>query len=564
MVLTPGKNFPGQKGFPTPSDVPSDTACRSFVLPDNDEWFGLLMGAIELLLNPHNYFNYGALSIDDTVDAWQLIIQDAYNRSLTAQCAPEIPAPYWETAANVGDQEPSLVQVWYGELVGGLTFNEVLGNIFIAGFVLSGAGLGAAIQFLVLARRFRLALRAHDLGSVVRIFINASEYGTVDTYSATPNIIFYDVYAEQASGASPPYTLWVEQHSSSQMQAIRKELREDEVYPSNIKYDGGTDQVQEDFGSGFVDNPNADPRHNPGLLYPPVGSGDPQCLAAANMTDFFDNLLTSVEDALAGASSATALWAVILPFLVELGPFAVLIELISALATVLFTAGDTALHAAFTTTTFDDLLCIFYCDIATDGSVSAAQLAQIETDITTHFGVGLVNDVMQAALFLMGEVGLSNRGTLGASSRTCTSCDCTFCYEWDFTIEDYAADGWAVEAPYGQYATGQGWQSTYLQGLILDLTFPSAHEITSVQWGGTNFGGIGPYGRAVLYTLSGSTVYNSNEAGISNPYTQDVEHTDTVDKLRFNPYAGSTADTYIQHVRITSTLEIPEWTARAC
>ncbi len=174
MVITPGKNFEGQEGFPTPSDIPSDTACRSFVLPDNDEWFGLLMGAVELLLNPHNYFNYGALSIDDTVDAWQLIIQDSYDRSLTAQCAPDIPAPYWETAANVQAEEPSLAQVWYGELVGGLTFNEVLGNIFIAGFVMAGAGLGAAIQFLVLARRFRLALRAHDLGSVVRIFINAT------------------------------------------------------------------------------------------------------------------------------------------------------------------------------------------------------------------------------------------------------------------------------------------------------------------------------------------------------------------------------------------------------
>lgn len=563
MTITPGKNFEGQQGFPTPSDIPSDTACRSFVLPDNDEWLGLLMGAVELLLNPHNYFNYGALSIDDTVDHWQLIVQDAYDRSLTSQCGADVDAPYWDTAADVPAQAPSTSQPWYGILDSGLTWREHMEDFVLAGFVAYAAGLGAAVTFLTLATRFRLAWKAHNLGSIVQVFIDGAEYGTIDTYDSSGKVVYMDVFAEQASPGPGPWQLTVEQASSSQMQLIRKQLDPGEVYPTNQRYDSGTDTTQTDFGSGFVDTPLIDPRHSAVYLYPPVGGADPKCLAAGNMVDYFANLITQIENALSLGANATGLWAVIMPLLIELGPFAILIELVAALATVAFTAGETALAASFTTATYDTLLCIFYCSIDSAGQVDSAALTRIEGDILTDFGSGVVNDVMSAALFLMGEVGLSNVGTLGSSTRDCSGCDCTFCYHFDFHTASYST-WFSPDSGYGTYVSGQGWWGGVSGGLILQLDMPAgAQEVVTVDATGTSFGGIGPYGRAVFWRLSGSNLYTDNQTGISSPWTVTSSQDLTVDQFWFNPYNGG-SDVYITEIFIHTRTAVSAWSAYAC
>jgi len=47
---TPGKNFPSSPAyFPTPDSLPETSACRTFRVPDNDEWLGVLMGAVNVL-----------------------------------------------------------------------------------------------------------------------------------------------------------------------------------------------------------------------------------------------------------------------------------------------------------------------------------------------------------------------------------------------------------------------------------------------------------------------------------------------------------------------------------
>lgn len=111
-------------------------------------------------------------------------------------CVPdEVPTPYWDDATDTDDEMTALEQIWYGNWVEG-EFVESVGTFLIAGFVAAAATPAAAIFFLTLAPRFRLAWRTGSLGGIIRVIIDGADYGTVDTFSATPGILEKDFVAD--------------------------------------------------------------------------------------------------------------------------------------------------------------------------------------------------------------------------------------------------------------------------------------------------------------------------------------------------------------------------------
>jgi len=136
------------------------------------------------------------------------------------------------------------------------------------------------------------------------------------------------------------------------------------------------------------------------------------------------------------------------------------VTLILSIAGAIFDIGYTALTAAFTTTEYDALLCIFYCNVDASGQVSATKLAHIETLITSQLNTTAAL-VVNAILFIQGEVGLSNAGVFeGLTGQDCSACECEWCFTFDFTASD---GGWHIltGAP-GTYVPGVGWQGTYV------------------------------------------------------------------------------------------------------
>lgn len=116
MAVTPGKNWPGQKGFPTPDNLPDDEVCRVFHVPNNDAWLGVLMAAVEQTLNEWQWFEWGSMSIPDTVAIWNDIILQAYDDATTLGCPAPLLAPYWDSATDVDAQADIPDQTWYGLL----------------------------------------------------------------------------------------------------------------------------------------------------------------------------------------------------------------------------------------------------------------------------------------------------------------------------------------------------------------------------------------------------------------------------------------------------------------
>lgn len=456
MVITPGKNFEGQKGFPTPSDIPSDTACRSFVLPDNDEWFGLLMGAVELLLNPHNYYNYGALSIDDTVDAWQLIIQNAYDRSLLGTCDPTVGAPWWDedSADDADDEMDVAAQIWYGQIVEStsllvaedvtLTFLDNLGIWAIAGFIAYAGQPGAAIAFVPIAQKFVLSFKQHSLGGVVRALVDFLHIADIDTYGVEDGVANLSIVMPDDG---MPHTLYVELSDDNphgldnpNVQVIRKRLTADEVTPPNVRWNSDCNclQTTPDGGTTWVDTPETDPRYSPGGKLPGRGGSDPRCDAAANMVAKLKTMVNIFEQELAQVQAANALLDVILLLLPGVGW---VIDALLAATELLLTIGADAISTAFTDDQWQIVLCILDCSISPDGTVTQAQFDTILDKMHVQCNT-VVYDVLYTLFTLsLGPVGLSNAGATGTETGDCSACDATFDHCFDFSIDQ---QGWTI------------------------------------------------------------------------------------------------------------------------
>lgn len=209
------------------------------------------------------------------------------------------------------------------------------------------------------------------------------------------------------------------------MEIIRGRLAAKDVSNPALRYNPDTDTVEfsPDNGTTWVDMPSLDPRTSPAFLLPPL-TGDARCDAAANMVKWMKDFLDEATALLGAGSEALAIANMAIP-LYELisGGSLTLLAIITEFAGTLFSLGYAALLAAFDSTTYDDLLCAFYCNIGVDGQVTAAQLVDVETQVTDTLNTtaGIVVDTL---LFLQGEVGLSNAGVIGAQTGDCSGCDC--------------------------------------------------------------------------------------------------------------------------------------------
>lgn len=181
------KEWPARDSrFPTPDDIPDETGCRQFSLPDDSVWPALLMGAVLPLANPQNWYPYGSLTADEAADAWQSIIDAAY-ASTCGETTTDIETPWWDSGTNVDDSFPPDEQPWYGAVANytdpadELTFVENVAIWTFTGFLAVSGDIGAAIAFHTIAPRFVLAFKKSDVGEIIRIVIDSADYANVDT-----------------------------------------------------------------------------------------------------------------------------------------------------------------------------------------------------------------------------------------------------------------------------------------------------------------------------------------------------------------------------------------------
>lgn len=251
------------------------------------------------------------------------------------------------------------------------------------------------------------------------------------------------------------------------MPIIRRKLDPSTVYPTDIRYDTDTDQVQSLINGDWVDNPAVDPRTQ--TTFPARITSNPACDAAKSVSDALKAQIDATVEAVNNAKTAATIVGIILS-LFSFGVFAIFVTIALTIANVMIDAGGTALAAALTGTVFDTLTDILFCAFDTNGRLKSGGLAQAESDISDQIG-GLGATILNAMLELAGTGGVNNLAALGTSTGDCSDAECGC---GDETIADH------LDIYYG----------TEISRTACSLTFSSlpesTHEALGVTMIGTN------------------------------------------------------------------------------
>jgi len=411
--------------FPTPDDIPLDSTDVTISLPFAPSWIGLWIGALLILCDPENFQEFdGGISRETAAEIFQDALFDALLTPI------ELAEPYWDDPegddAASGDDNPEY------------PFYENVANFVIAGFVLYAAGPGAALQYWTVSEQFRLAFRKHDVGGIIKIFMDALEIGQVDTYSATPDLAYFDVVStgstlrlEVSSDVNPAVT-----PGEQVVQIIRKRLWAQEIIGDSERWDDTCECFQSfnPFTGTWYDNPAVDPRTNVVYLLPLRTTGDVKCDAAANMVAAMEEILNQFFIFTETVQLINAIIGVIAVFQPGYG---LLVALIIALITAIIEIGVASILFAFSDPeVWDTITCILYRNINSDGSITESQIADVQAEIEVEYPGSVIGLVTSLMFEFLGVVGMNNAGSTGDETGDCDECEISWTYKWDFHISD--------------------------------------------------------------------------------------------------------------------------------
>jgi len=210
--------------------------------------------------------------------------------------------------------------------------------------------------------------------------------------------------------------------------------------PTNtrINPETGAFEVSYDGGETWEPDPGSDPRES-GLEWPP-NTDDPtpatRCASANSVVTFLETTQTAEYDqlvanatiadmiaALIGVAAGVGLLFGALPAVI-LGFFAFVVNQFGHMIAADF-------QSQFTAATWDELLCIVWCNIAEDGAITESQWQIIkqkcEADIGGYAGIWLKDHIN-----LFGRVGLQNAARAAfPGTRDCDTCLCADCSNLD-------------------------------------------------------------------------------------------------------------------------------------
>lgn len=480
-----------KKLFITPASIPADETCRTLNIPNQQDWLGIFNAAILTLTQPYNYEQLH--DTDLTPDECAALAMQIYaDYLLTNACAAK-PAPYWD--------DPEADDAITGESNPEFPFYHPIEDWIIAGFVAYAGGIGAAITFLTIAPQFRLAFQKHDLGGIVKIFMDAIELGEIDTYAPAPSIVNFDVISTGSTikiecvGQNPAVL------GLPQTRVLRKRLWEQEIIGNFTRYNPTTQEFEtfDTYTNQWGANDLADPRNNPVYLLPARTGVDVRCNMAANATAKLRAILEAYLTASSIIGAINAIGAIISIFM---PPMALLVHIIRAVITALIAIGNTAIGLAFTQSAWDELLCIIYTEIDDSGLITAAQKDAIYASIETNMS-GITFSVLSLLINMLGEVGLSNAASTGVETGNCADC-ADWCYTFDFTMTDGAFALVNIGAQFnpqvlGSYVASTGWnwgvvqtvgqnlftRGVYISRVVTDTTVTSidvVYDKTNGDW----------------------------------------------------------------------------------
>jgi len=351
---------------------------------------------------------------------------------------------------------------------------------------------------------------------------------------------------------------------------VRKKLTASEFSNSNLRYSEGCDCVQfsPDGGTTWIDQPANDPRTSDAYRLPPLTGSDKRCRAAKGMENlvrsFVDKRIEDITDAeLAGS---------ILGIVAFIPGFNVLWALILAFVAFAFTIAREVLEAAFTEAVYDELRCIFYCNIDDDGQMDAEGFTDAYAQLVTFDAVA--RTWIQAVMDLVGYVGLSDAGVALEGAADCDECECEHCFYLDLRTSNGSSVGLVSSG--GSYVSGQGWRAV-VQNSVTRSTygywdFGVSVNVIRIEMVYSKPGGSGVNNVNRLNALDptataySTTLYNQNSTnGLGTDQTKGTTLNHALRGIGWDVNSGTNTDLPIVHgFRVIYTGSIPSGWSDNC
>lgn len=206
----------------------------------------------------------------------------------------------------------------------------------------------------------------------------------------------------------------------------------------------GVYQSSDDGGTTWFDDPANDPR-NDGTASPPLpgdASDSKRCAAADNVRDLFEQYRDNLISIVGATPSIIAIVAGILAFIGTIlglsGVGVAIGVLFLSMAAEMIQIGGTGISGAITFTALQDFRCLVFCRMNNDGELTYDAWQLLLADIAGTFS-GFAETFFYQTVNGMGYIGVSNAGTIGASTAADCECDC-LC-QFSVTFE---SGGWDV------------------------------------------------------------------------------------------------------------------------
>lgn len=484
--MSDGKNAVGLKGFPTPNTASGIDAYLLFLFPD-ETWAQWILGALEPMDTPENYYESGELTTDEAAEQFRLIVEQAPYNLLPE--SDTVPAPYWDEANgdDADDEAPIDDQHWYGQW-DGETFLETVSYVFLTAFLSTLVSPQAAIKFLTIPRTFRLMVRQTPHGAKLLLFLDGGLYGVINGYAPLDHVVEMIVVSPGTemllvhSGEHDP-SATPDEDGNYTIDCVRMRLDADEVTPPYIRYDGDPPvyQTTNDGGVTWVDQPESDPRYSPTSHLTPL---DPytgiECDVAARMTA---QLHDTLDIFIATGDAAQFATGVIAIAVFPLGLVGWFIDLLLFVANALIDIGQSTIEAAFTEAVYDDIQCTLSCYIDENGQISQTSLdTAYEVIKADHAGV--VATVIDELRFFYGDAAMSNAGVARDETGDCSACpDCDWVVEYDFSISSYGFEPYLNNGTARGVFVGDHFEATLLGGQLnlFLVKFMAGIEVSQVS-----------------------------------------------------------------------------------
>ncbi len=180
-----------------------------------------------------------------------------------------------------------------------------------------------------------------------------------------------------------------------------------------------------DGGVTFTPAPEQDPR-NSSPVFPPVPgepSTDKNCDSAAGMSLLIkEGIGDQLSEDMGRYTLAQLIEDWVKTVIQTSNPFLALINIV---ANQIFALLISAVIAALTEEVYQQLTCIFYCNMAEDVSFDEGRWATVRSNILSQI-TGIAGVFLEHLVFLLGKVGLTNlaRSQVGATGD-CSDCSCS-------------------------------------------------------------------------------------------------------------------------------------------